>query len=80
METHNEDRVKFECSECGKTCSNLGNLKRHMEMHAEDTSRVECSECGKTFGRQASLRDHMKTHAEDRLKICGVCQAPFTSM
>lgn len=34
----------------------------------------------KDLASQASLKDHMTTHAKDRFKICGICQAQFTSM
>ncbi|KAL1491706.1 hypothetical protein ABEB36_012264 [Hypothenemus hampei] len=71
-------RKAFECTECGKTFSQLRNYKYHRSIH-EGTKEfsAECSECGKTFNDRGYLSSHMKIHRDRKEYACPHCPKRF---
>ena len=47
----------LQCKICGKTASQLSNIKNHIETHVEGLS-FPCPVCGKTFRSRHTMRSH----------------------
>ena len=47
----------FECTICGKACSQSGNLTNHMRTHSGDRPYT-CTTCGMAFSKSGNLTRH----------------------
>merc|ERR1712133_156944 len=56
--TNKED--VFECRNCGKTTTRIGDLRKHVEIHIDGLS-YKCTACGNTFRNRVILSNHRKT-------------------
>jgi DNA-directed RNA polymerase subunit RPC12/RpoP len=67
-------KVVFECTMCGKACSQSSHLTVHMRTHSGDRPYA-CITCGQAFSRAHSLTVHMHTHSGNRPYPCTTCDA-----
>ena len=50
----------FECRNCGKTTTRIGDLRKHVEIHIDGLS-YKCTACGNTFRSRMILSNHRRT-------------------
>nr|CAD7456498.1 unnamed protein product [Timema tahoe] len=62
-----------ECSECGKSFKQMGDLRKHMSHH--DLKPYLCVLCGKYFRTEINLSGHVLTHGQTN--ECPVCMKCF---
>ena len=60
QEVH-EGRKDYKCDECGKSFTQLGNMKKHIYIVHRGHKDYNCNSCGKLFSRAGNLKKHMKT-------------------
>ena len=72
------EKLVFECTICGKACSQSGHLTAHMRTHSGKRP-YPCITCGKTFAESGNLVRHMRTHTGDRPYPCTTCGRAFTT-
>lgn len=71
--------VRFPCTECGLTFSNIHNMRRHMDnIHHGINPEKICRICNKRFDNKADVREHIRTvHNIENVFRCTECRATF---
>ena len=77
MLTHEAGRPMYTCTECNKSFTEMGNLKRHKLIHL-GKQKKPCPICSVPC---SNLPDHMLTHKADRpMYTCTECNKSLSSM
>ena len=76
---HEGQRNYCKYNYCGKSFSELGNLKRHIKTLHEGQRNHKCDPCGKHFTTSGDLKKHIKTLHEGQ-KITNVILAENPSI
>ena len=63
---HNGEKLN-KCNQCDYSCSQAGNLRRHLKMHSGEKSN-KCNQCDFVCSAPSSLGRHMKKHSVERRK------------
>uniref|UniRef100_A0AAR2JQ78 C2H2-type domain-containing protein n=1 Tax=Pygocentrus nattereri TaxID=42514 RepID=A0AAR2JQ78_PYGNA len=66
------------CSECGKSFSAQGNLKRHQSIHMGVKPALSVERCGKSFTEQSHLQRHQHVHTGEKPYYCSECGRSFS--
>ena len=62
---YTRENGKYFCNTCGKTTTDMGNMRKHVEIHI-DGLQYDCQLCDKTFRSRNSLNVHKSTsHKKD---------------
>lgn len=69
-------KEKHVCLVCGKTFSQLGNLKIHQCSHTGE-KRYRCSQCERSFSQRGDLTKHMRIHTGEKPYSCSHCGKDF---
>ena len=70
-------KIKYECDQCHKTYSNVGNLKSHKES-AHEGVRYICDQCDYQAKTQGDLKKHIESKHEGVKYECDQCGYKFT--
>lgn len=61
--SHVKQNLRYQCTECQKSFSQLRNYKYHMSIHSGSKEfAATCPICGKYFNDKGYLSSHMKIH------------------
>ncbi|KAJ1484732.1 hypothetical protein T484DRAFT_1796268 [Baffinella frigidus] len=71
-------KIVFECTMCGKACSQSSHLTVHMRTHSGDRPYA-CITCGQAFSTSGHLTTHMRTHSGERPYSCTTCGQAFST-
>ena len=74
-----KEKQSYNCGECGKSCSNKGNLKLHMVYHS-DKRLFPCNKCQKAFKTKRDLVVHDITHSGEQPFKCATCEKTFSQI
>ncbi|XP_048867627.1 zinc finger protein with KRAB and SCAN domains 1-like [Brienomyrus brachyistius] len=67
----------FNCLLCGKTFSQLSQLKKHQLVHTGE-EQFKCAKCGKCFANSSNLKRHQTVHTGERPFSCAQCGKRFS--
>nr|XP_054757061.1 zinc finger protein 345-like [Lytechinus pictus] len=67
----------YECDQCGKTCSQISDLKKHKRIHTVRVKPYVCNQCGKAFNQEAHLTVHKRIHTGEKPYVCDQCGKAF---
>jgi len=74
--THEEPGKDYQCSQCGRCCSNNASLTRHMKTHSSQKNYV-CADCGRRYFSKTALSTHMWSHSAEPRYQCTKCSKAF---
>ena len=64
--THNKFHNKYhKCESCGKSFSDVHDLKRHIHTIHEGNKKYKCESCGKSYSRAHHLKKHIKDNRKN---------------
>ena len=70
---------KYDCGQCDKTFTKIGNLKTHRQKVHEDVMLVySCDVCDYQASQQSNLIKHIKSKHQDVKYDCDQCDSQFT--
>ncbi|XP_050422886.1 protein snail homolog Sna [Adelges cooleyi] len=77
-ESHNSNKGRYMCMDCGKHYATSSNLSRHRQTHRslDSHSAKRCATCGKAYVSMPALAMHMLTHKLSH--VCGFCGKKFS--
>ncbi|KAJ2939096.1 hypothetical protein O0L34_g10284 [Tuta absoluta] len=70
---HNEQGVKYQCTQCSFQTMNKYILRYHEENHATGKKRYNCEECEYATNLPANLIQHKYKHATEKRFKCDLC-------
>ncbi|XP_061744499.1 zinc finger protein 182-like isoform X2 [Nerophis ophidion] len=73
---HNINNKRYDCSECGKICTQKCHFIIHMRSHTGEKP-FACSVCAKRFSSKSPLKLHMMIHTGEVPFSCSVCARKF---
>ncbi|XP_012157952.1 gastrula zinc finger protein XlCGF48.2 isoform X3 [Ceratitis capitata] len=77
--SHEPDRPKFECEECGRLYATKQAKDVHIRTY-HNRSGLKCSVCDKVFVIKKLLEVHMRFHTGDFPYVCDICGQKFAQM
>ncbi|XP_070200633.1 zinc finger protein 37 homolog [Littorina saxatilis] len=64
------------CHVCGRSCSSVANMKRHLQTHSVDRP-YKCSQCDAAYRIEKLLEIHMRKHTGEKPYTCEFCGESF---
>ncbi|XP_076140850.1 uncharacterized protein LOC143123372 [Alosa pseudoharengus] len=76
--THTREKLHC-CKLCGKSFSQVGNLKVHQRIHTGERP-YKCTQCCKSFSVVGNLKVHQRMHTGERPYKCSRCGKSFSQV
>jgi len=78
MGSHSGKKNGQQCEQCGVSCKDNGQLKRHIyNHHMEGVYKFHCQYCYRGFKEKFGLKLHEKTHTGEKPFECTDCPLKF---